>query len=69
MQAIEDDIEKKLVEYDDAKDQFAAFDEKFNSIDKKIAEALQKGDKEKLKKGLESVNRDIKQLDNQDRVC
>ena len=61
---IEDDIEKKLVEYDDAKEQFAAFDEKYNSIDRKIAEALQKGDKEKLKKRLESVIREKKQLDN-----
>jgi len=65
LQGIEDDIEKKQAEYDDAKEQFAAFDEKFNSIDRKIAEALQKGDKEKLKKSLESVDRDIKQLDSQ----
>ena len=57
-------LKKNWLEYDDAKEQFAAFDEKFNSIDRKIAEALQKGDKEKLKKSLESVNRDIKQLDN-----
>jgi DNA sulfur modification protein DndD len=63
LQAIDDDIETKQAEYDDAKDQFAAFDEKFNSIDRKIAEALQKGDKEKLKKSLENVDREIKQLD------
>ena len=42
LQGIEDDMEKKLAEYDDAKDQFASFDERFNSIDRKIAEALQK---------------------------
>jgi len=65
LQGIEDDIEKKQAEYDDANEQFVAFDEQFNSIDRKIAEALQKGDKERLKKGLESVNRDIKQLDKQ----
>jgi len=64
LQDIEADIEEKQAEYDDANEQFAAFDEKFNSIDRKIAEALQKGDKEKLKRRLESVNRDIKQLDN-----
>ena len=63
LQGIEDEIEKKQVEYDDANEQFIAFDEKFNSIDRKIAEALQKGDKERLKNSLESVNRDIKQLD------
>jgi len=64
LQGIDDDIEKIQAEYEDAKEQFAAFDEKFNSIDRKIAEALQKGDKEKLKKSLESVIREIKQLDN-----
>jgi len=64
LQAIDDEIEKKQSEYDDAKEQFAAFDEKFDSIDRKIAEALRKGDKQKLKQSLESVNRDTKQLDN-----
>jgi len=63
LQGIEKEMEKRQAEYDDANEQFIAFDEKFNSIDRKIAEALQKGDKEKLKKNLESVNRDIKQLD------
>ena len=64
LQEIEETIDKAQAEYDDANEQFIAFDEKFNSIDRKIAEALQKGDKEKLKKSLESVDRDIKQLDN-----
>lgn len=63
LQDIENEMEKRQTEYDDANEQFIAFDEKFNSIDRKIAEALQRGDKEKLKKSLESVNRDIKQLD------
>ena len=63
LQDIENEMEKRQAEYHDANEQFIAFDEKFNSIDRKIAEALQKGDKEKLKKSLESVNRDIKQLD------
>lgn len=62
LQAIDDDIEKLHAGYQDAKKQFAAFDEKFNSIDRKIAEALQKGDKEKLKKSLENVDSEIKQL-------
>jgi len=64
LQAIDDYIEKLQAEYQDAKEQFAAFDEKFTSIDRKIAEALMKGDKEKLKKKLENVVSEIKQLDN-----
>ena len=63
LQDIENEIEKRRDEYEDANEQFIAFDEKFNSIDRKIGEALQKGDKEKLKKSLESANREIKQLD------
>lgn len=63
LQAINDDIEELQAEYENAKEQFVAFDEKYNSIDQKIAEALQKGDREKLKKSLENSNREIKQLD------
>ncbi len=63
LQATDDDIEKLQADFEDSKEQFAAFDEKFNSIDRKIAEALQKGDKEKLKKSLESADREIKQID------
>ncbi|MBW1766579.1 MAG: AAA family ATPase [Deltaproteobacteria bacterium] len=63
LQAIDEDIERLQAEYQDAMEQFAAFDEKFNSIDRKIAEALQKGDKEKLKKSLENIDREIKQMD------
>lgn len=63
LQDVENEMENRQAEYDDANEQFIAFDEKFNSIDRKIAEALQKGDKEKLKKSLEDVNRDIKQID------
>jgi DNA sulfur modification protein DndD len=63
LQGIDDDIERLQAEYQDAKEQFAAFDEKFDSIDRKIAEALQRGDKEKLKKSFENVVREIKQID------
>lgn len=63
LQDIDDDIERLQAEYQDAKEQFAAFDEKFDSIDRKIAEALQRGDKEKLKKSFENVVREIKQID------
>lgn len=53
------------VELEDAKQQFAAFDEKVEEIDRKIAAALQKGDREKLRKDLEHAKREIKQLDEQ----
>ncbi len=49
----------------DAKQQFAAFDEKVEETDRKISAALQKGDKEKLRKDLEHAKREIKQLDDQ----
>src|SRR5690606_25971983 len=52
-------------ELEDAKQQFSAFDEKVEETDKKIATALQKGDREQLKKDLEGAKRKIKQLDEQ----
>ena len=55
---LEDDLE-------DAKQQFAAFEEAMNQTERKIATALQKGDKEKLRKNLENVRHEIKQLDAQ----
>lgn len=62
-------IEKDSVDFegvlDDAKQQFAAFEEKANDTEKKIATALQRGDKEKLKKDLEQTKRRLKQLDEQ----
>lgn len=50
---------------EDAKQQFGAFDEKVDEMDRKIAAALQKGDKEKLGKDLESAKSEIKRLDAQ----
>lgn len=47
----------------DAKDQFRAFDEKLSEIDRKIDEALKKGDREKLGKDLEAVKKTISRLD------
>ena len=49
----------------DAKQQFAAFEEKVNETDSKIKMALQKGDKQKLKRDIERVENEIKRLDNQ----
>lgn len=49
----------------DAKQQFAAFEEKVNETDSKIKMALQKGDKQKLKRDIERIEHEIKRLDNQ----
>ena len=50
---------------EDAKVQFAAFDERVEDIDRKIALALQKGDKETLRRDLDKTNQRIKRLDDQ----
>ncbi|TAK44083.1 MAG: hypothetical protein EPO27_13390 [Betaproteobacteria bacterium] len=64
-----EEIDKDSAKFDadlaDAKQQFAAFDEKVEETDRKIAAALQKGDKEKLRKDLEHAKREIKQLEDQ----
>jgi len=65
LEAIDEDWTRLEDDLEDAKQQFAAFDEKVNETDRKIAAALQKGDKEKLRKALESTKNEIKQLDNQ----
>ena len=57
--------EKLEAGLNDAKLQFGAFDEKVDEIDRKIASALQKGDKEKLRKDLDRTRAEIKQLDSQ----
>ena len=65
LEAMEEDREKFDAELEDAKQQFGAFDEKVDEIDRKIAAALQKGDKEKLRKDLDHAKREIKRLDAQ----
>lgn len=62
---IENEREKLEAKLEDAKQQFENYDESFNDVDRKIAEALQRGDKEKLQKARDDVDRKIKQLDNQ----
>ena len=62
---IENEREKLEAKLKDAKQQFENYDESFNDVDRKIAEALQRGDKEKLQKARDDVERKIKQLDNQ----
>lgn len=65
LDAINDDLEKFETNLEDAKQQFRAFDEKVDEIDRKITAALQKGDKEKLRRDLEQTKGEIKQLDSQ----
>ncbi len=55
--ALEDKIE-------DTKRQFSAFDEKLAEVQKKIEAALVKGDREKLKRDIEQVEQQLKQIDN-----
>lgn len=65
LEMIDEETAKLETALEDAKQQFTAFDEKVEEIDRKIAAALQKGDKEQLKKDLETAKRKIKQLDEQ----
>ncbi len=64
-----DKLEKQEIELEeqleDAKKQFAAFDQNVSEIDKQISEALQNGDKEKLAKDIEQTDRALKRLDAQ----
>ena len=62
---IENTREKLDTDLEDAKQQFGAFDEKVDDIDRKVAATLQKGDKEKLQKDIAQVEREIGQLDDQ----
>jgi DNA sulfur modification protein DndD len=62
---MENSREEFETDLEDAKQQFGAFDEKVDEMDRKIAAALQKGDKEKLSKDLENGKGEIKRLDAQ----
>ena len=59
LEKLEDAREKLETELEDSKSQFVAFDEKFNETDRKISEALSKGDKEKLKNSPFSSTRSL----------
>ena len=65
LETIEDTREKLETNLEDAKQQFSAFDEKVEEIDRKIEVTLQKGDKEQLRKNLNHARAEIKQLDSQ----
>ena len=65
LEAIDETWNKLEDDLEDAKQQFAAFEEKVNETDRKISAALQRGDKDKLQKALDLAKRDIKQFDAQ----
>ncbi len=65
LEAMENNREKLETDLEDAKQQFSAFDEKVDEVDREIAAALQKGDKVKLRKDLENARAEISQLDSQ----
>lgn len=65
LETIEEEALKLEADLVDAKQQFSALDEKMDETDRKIAAALQKGDREDLKKKLEASRRKMKQLDEQ----
>ena len=59
LEAIDETWNKLEDDLEDAKQQFAAFEEKVNETDRKISAALQRGDKDKLQKALDLAKRDI----------
>ena len=65
LENIEHHREKLEIDFEDAIQQFGNFDEKLDKIDRKIAETLQKGDREQLQKDLKQASAEIKQLDSQ----
>ena len=65
LDTMESERQNQEADFEDAKQQFVAFDEKVEEIERKIATALQKGDKEKLRKDLDSARAEIRKLDSQ----
>ncbi len=65
LQDIDEDTATLETDLDDARQQFARFDEEIESTERKIAEALRKGDKEQLQKNIEASKKEIVRLDNQ----
>lgn len=65
LESIETQREELEFALADAKQQFEAFDERLNQIDRKISAALLKGDKEKLQKDRDDARQEIRRLDDQ----
>ncbi len=69
LETLENDCKKSEDALADAKQQFRTFDEYVNKRDREIDAALQKGDKEKLRKDLEYAKNMIRQLDRRVKVA
>ena len=65
LEKIENEREKLENNLHNAKQQFAAFDEQYIDIERKISAVLEKGDKEELSKDINRVRGEIKQLNAQ----
>ena len=65
LEQMENHRERLETDLEDAKQQFGAFDEKVDKIDREISEALQKGDKIKLSRDRDRTQSEIEQLDSQ----
>lgn len=67
LEGVVNDLEKLEIDLEDAKQQFGAFDEKVDEIDREIATALQMGagNMEKLQKDLDGTKHEIRHLDRQ----
>lgn len=65
LEEMEKEREKLEADLEDAKQQFDAFEEKINEIDRKVAAALKDGDREELQKDLELAKVKIGRLDSQ----
>lgn len=65
LEEVDNGVNKVESRAEDAKSQFAAFDEKLADIQKSIDAALVKGDREKLKRDIEQAERQLKQIDSQ----
>ena len=62
---IENDRERLVLDLKDAKQQFRTFDEQVDAIDRKIADALRKGNKEQLRTEIAHIKQQIIQFDKQ----
>ena len=62
---IEENLQKYEEDFADAKQQFETFDNEVNITEKKIETALQKGDKEKLRKDLTRTKNEKNHFENQ----
>lgn len=65
LEGIENNVEKMEIDLVDAKEQFRTFDGNVNQIDRKIRDALRRGNKNKLRRDLDHIQRQINQFDKQ----